>query len=300
MLTPFFAVGCSPATSTTSPPAPADPASRAERTQISGSSAATSPPETVGEEPSAPSPPPAPAPVEPPPREGAPGSTRGTVSCGTTRCTAPGQACFYEEPAWVCRDVEPVDAETAVHLHEDLGLRCDDGLDCPNGETCCTLFGSFERVCVRRAQVGSLCIAEMCMQDGARCPAGRTCSAPAPEYEGVCEAPEGPATCAGRKRCPKDKPICIVTATGLACAARGSPEHDAAPASSRYRCTHQRDCAAGDACQYVFGEIEHDFATYCGPYSRAFMGSVVCEAPSEGCEKGDGLVGQLLPWMGVQ
>jgi hypothetical protein len=257
-----------------------------------------------------------PAPAAPrPAREGAPGSTRGTVSCGTTRCTAPGQACFADEEAnaWLCRDADPVDPEAAMHYTGgDPGTRCDDGFDCPDGQTCCVVWGYGVQACVKRSDVSSYCSREVCVQGGARCPPGRTCNATSP-YEGACEPPEGPATCAMSRRCPKDAPICILTDHGARCVADGSPEHDAVPAHRRYHCTHQRDCHAGEVCQYVFGEIEHETATYCGPYRPQYRGSVVCDPskppPCGGdpecealnkCNKPRGDMAKHLPWLGVQ
>lgn len=246
-----------------------------------------------------------------PARLGAPGSTRGTVACGDARCPAPGQACFLDDAnTWVCRPVEPIDARDAMDTFEDLGLRCDDGFDCPDGETCCTTFGAFRRVCVKRAEVGALCLAEVCLEGGAKCPPGRVCSAQDGQ-EGSCEAPDGPATCAGKRPCPAGRPICVVADEGPRCVAEGTPEHDAVPGSRRYRCTRQSDCHLGDTCQYVFGEIDHAFRTYCGSYARGFMGSAVCDPTvPPPCAPGDADCADLnrchapepgaaLPWLGV-
>lgn len=246
-------------------------------------------------------PPPANAAPQQPKRTGAPGSTKGTISCGDTRCTAPGEACFWEwePPRWFCNPVSPMPADIAMQTL-GIGVRCDDGFDCPSGETCCTTFGSFQATCVKRSDVPSICLSENCMKDGARCPPGRTCTDTTGDG-GECKAPEGPATCAGKVPCPADKPICALTDAGATCVAEGSPEHTAVPGNRRYHCTRQQDCHLGDVCQYVFGEIQHPMATYCGPHSVAFMGSRVCEASSPDCHPPPkGPLKASLPWLGVR
>lgn len=233
-----------------------------------------------------------------PPRDGAPGSTRGTISCGSARCKAPAQACVFTEAGeWTCVDATSV---------TETGMRCDDGLDCPRGETCCVRWDQYSpsSACVARADVSQSCRAELCEPDGAKCPAGTTCEA-APAHGGTCEAPKGPATCTGGKRCAKDKPICALTKGGPACVAVGTPEHAAVPGESRFTCTKQSDCHGDEACSYVFGEIEHDVGTFCSRYSPAYMGSLVCD-PSDKtmCGPGKGCVCEPggrpeLPWLGV-
>jgi hypothetical protein len=61
----------------------------------------------------------------------------------------------------------------ARQSYDDIGLHCDDGLDCPLGQTCCRAFGYRKRVCVARADVLPSCAAEICFKDSARCPPGR-------------------------------------------------------------------------------------------------------------------------------
>lgn len=213
-----------------------------------------------------------------PPREGAPGSTKGTIACGKARCRPPGQVCELDEESFDWRCIRPEDAGT----EDGPGryLACDDGTDCPAGETCCVLFerNSLDySACVKRADVDRACAAELCLRDGARCPAGRACE-PLPRSSTLaCLAPVGPATCAGDKPCPKDKPICVGGPQGLSCVSRGTPEFLAAKPERRWECTRQSDCHAGDVCGYVWGETEHEIETYCGKYSPGYSGSMLCD-----------------------
>ena len=157
----------------------------------------------------------------------------------------------------------------------------------------------------------SVCIAEICSAEGALCPPGRRCSAQGDE-EGRCEAPQGPATCSSKRRCPSDKPICVIAGATLKCVAEGSPAYEAIPGTDRLRCTRQSDCHYGDTCQAVFGEIEHETATYCGPYHPMYMGSRLCDPADQArCAPQDHNCRErhackppssdsLLPWMGVR
>jgi hypothetical protein len=167
---------------------------------------------------------------------------------------------------------------------EPVGIACDDGTDCPAGETCCDRWedaGEERQLCVKRADVNHLCRAEICVEGGARCPPGTTCVARASFYgDGACEAPKGPATCAGKKRCPAARPICASTDKGLACVAEGSPEYAAIPGDRRFQCTLQRDCNAGEQCSFSFGEVDHQVRTFCSKYSMPYMGSLACEPGS--------------------
>lgn len=212
---------------------------------------------------------------------------------------------------WRCRKASKLDVAVALESSEDLGIRCDDGLDCPDGETCCTLFGYGQRTCVARGDVLSVCQAEICMEGGARCPSGRTCTAKG-NTEGRCVAGEPQATCTGKRRCSKDKPVCAIIQGAATCVAKGSAEYESVRGSARYQCTRQEDCNAGDTCYYSYGDVEHEASTFCGSYSRAHMGSLVCDttAPSR-CKKGDKECEELnqcradeslkstLPWLGA-
>jgi hypothetical protein len=208
---------------------------------------------------------------------GAPGSTRGTIACGKTRCKAPGEMCFWDEDAftWTCKP-----APRLAPDEPSPGMMCDDGTDCPQGQTCCeewATMGSRSSTCVPRAQVNARCSDELCLEDGARCPPGRTCKVRPGEEEGVCEAEKGPATCAGKKRCPASAPICVDGPHGLACVAKGTPEFDAAPSNRRWECTRQSDCNAGDTCSYSYGDNPAEMDTWCGRWAAPYRGTLVCE-----------------------
>jgi hypothetical protein len=220
-----------------------------------------------------------------PPRSGAPGSTKGTVACGEVRCKAPGEKCGWDEGkrAWACESMKSSPEESADP--ERPLYACDDGTDCPAGETCCVEWGNRSfgaHTCVARRNVLSQCMVEVCLPDGARCPKGRTCVVASTMFsgdtavEGTCNAPKGTATCAEKKKCPADQPICVSTDKGLQCVAEGSAAYKSAPAHKRFECTLQSDCNAGQSCQHSFGEAP-DVDTFCGDYNPAFMGTLACE-----------------------
>jgi len=227
-----------------------------------------------------PAPPPAAeggAPRERPKRTGTAGSTRGTVACGEARCKPPGETCLWDEAsfAWGCAPVPDV----ATRDYAPPGYACNDERDCPQGETCCEVWvalGTAHSTCVPRAEVNTRCSAEICTEGGARCPAGRSCTPRPDEQPAFCEAPKGPATCADKKRCPASAPICVSVGGRLTCAAVGTPEYRAAPVESRWECTLQSDCNAGDQCSYSYGDVA-EVATFCAMYSQAYRGTFVCE-----------------------
>ncbi len=212
------------------------------------------------------------------PREAAPGSTRGTIACGATRCQAPSESCVFEPTGnrWKCA---PSSYDPKVADSVAVGYVCDDGLDCPTGYTCCARWntGNGElTACVARDDVFAQCREEVCTRDGAQCPAGSTCVESTPGA-GTCQPPKGPATCAHRKRCPTDKPICALGSAGPICVASGSPEWRAIAGSNRFECTLQTDCQGGDTCSYGFGEAELELASYCSKYNMGYMGTLVCD-----------------------
>jgi hypothetical protein len=220
-----------------------------------------------------------------PPRSGAPGSTKGTVACGKVRCKAPGESCGWDEGkrAWAC---EPTKRDPAAAADFERALyACDDGTDCPAGETCCVEWENrtfASHTCVARRNVQSQCMVEVCLPDGARCPNGRTCVVTSATFgndtavEGTCNAPKGTATCAEKKKCPADQPICVLADKGLQCVAEGSATYKSASAHKRFECTRQGDCNAGESCQYSFGEAP-EVRSFCWNYNPAFMGTLVCE-----------------------
>jgi hypothetical protein len=263
--------GCPPSAPPVESAKPAAPSGAAP----TGSAAVTTAP--VNSASAAPSAGPAPE-RERPPRTGIAGSTRGTIACGSARCTPPGEVCTWDEPsfAWVCRAAAQVTPDYGVARYA-----CDDGFDCPDGETCCQPFDYPSRgttTCVRRAEVSSTCSAEICMQGGAKCPGRSTCTAQSPAEEGACAFEKGPATCEGKKLCPGDKPICIMNKSKkLECTTMGSDAFNAVPSTHRWQCTRNEDCHGGESCSYAFGEVDHDLETYCANYSPPFAGTQVCD-----------------------
>jgi hypothetical protein len=249
-----------------------------------------------------------------PPRTGIAGSTKGTIACGSKRCSAPAEGCVWVEAAfdWSC-----LAPDAPLPEGPDVGtafLACDDGTDCPQGQTCCNPWGehfSGTTKCVARADVDATCASELCMHrsaGGAHCPSGRTCEGASATDAGVCEAPVGPATCGGRRACPASAPICVDGPKGLQCVAKSSPEWKAVRGDHRYECTLQSDCHAGDTCAYQFGEIEHEQRTYCGKWHPAYQGSLVCEVGKLDPCRGDAECRTKMtchpskqgpPWMGV-
>lgn len=207
-----------------------------------------------------------------PRRAGAPGSTRGTVACGATRCTSP-DACAWDDAtsAWRCGPARP----------GDFVFACDDGTDCPQGETCCRVFESSATdhgTCVARAEVDRRCSDEICLQGGAKCPAGRACTSQSPDDAGSCEAPKGPATCTGKKPCPAERPICTMQDAGLACVEAGSPAYRGVSPERRWQCTRPEDCSGGDTCFLAFGERANELGTVCGRWSASQSGARICDA----------------------
>jgi hypothetical protein len=184
-----------------------------------------------------------PALEELPPRTGATGSTRGTIACGAGRCFAPSEACTWvvQAGAWGCVPAGELQ-NTLVHY------LCDDGSDCQEGATCCRTFDrSYEHVLCVASEAE--CGARVCAAgDGAACPAGQIC------VNGEC-APEKPppATCDGKKPCPKEKPICFWEDTEGECVSEERAKEIATAREgeggiSLRRCTRPADCAPGFSC----------------------------------------------------
>lgn len=223
------------------------------------------------------------------PRTGAPGSTNKTVSCGHTRCDAPKQACDWDAAAgqWTC--VSPTlpqgDHPSEFSEHPFL-VRCDDATDCPAGQRCCRHVDNYSMFAARCAPTSEVeaCVAEICYE-GAACPAGTTCVRGAdngnnfvdPEgHQGTCEPPKGPATCAGKIRCPAERPVCVLTKKGPTCAARESETVLRARPDDRLSCTLQNDCKGEEVCVYGFGETQ-TLGTYCARWILGLSGTVVCD-----------------------
>lgn len=227
------------------------------------------------------------------PRVSAPGDTRGTIACGAASCVAGKEVCTTDAAgAWAC----------VAEKTFGEGLACDDGLDCPRGETCCSRFiESFgSSTCVARAQVEKECRSELCVEGGAQCPRGTACVEISKGQGGTCEPPKGPATCGGEKRCPTSAPICALTNAGAICVAPGSREYASTPGELRYECTRQSDCNGGDACSIAFGEAAPSVAAFCAKYGP-HLANRVCDPRKKGktpCSA-EGHPKEL-PWFGTE
>src|SRR6185503_1683242 len=123
-------------------------------------------------------------------------STRGVIACGGSSCTPGKQACARMSE-WQC---VPADAVPDADVYF-----CDDGTDCPAGETCCQNWASAvaSYSCSKRRGADTQCRREVCAEGGARCPKGQTCR------EGTCASPTRAATCGDAGRCPPTRPLCL-------------------------------------------------------------------------------------------
>jgi hypothetical protein len=70
--------------------------------------------------------------------------------------------CGWDEDAfaWSCKPAPRLALD-----EPSPGLLCDDGTDCPQGETCCEewMTGNQRSICVPRAQVNGRCSSELCV-----------------------------------------------------------------------------------------------------------------------------------------
>lgn len=259
-----------------SPLASAEPPARSEAsTATSMAPLGSALPATSAQATSDVPPPPPPAPTELPPREGAPGSTRGTIACGTARCDASTQVCVpnFQANVWAC---------VAKDAPRDSYLACDDGTDCPQGQTCCQGFASAntEVKCSTRSGPEADCASELCSPGGARCPAGQRCEG------GYCRV-EAAASCVVGKRnvrCGKDAPFCLWGAEPR-CAARdeASALADALGSSDTtvrgvLSCTKKSDCGSMECCT---GGALGPAMTYCANACDAANTMRVCDTNSD-------------------
>ena len=271
------------------------------------------------------------------PRTGAPGSTNKTISCGHTRCDASKHACNWDTAAgqWACVSPPlPQEDESELSSHPYL-VRCDDASDCPAGQRCCRHadnYSVFAAQCAPTDDV-DVCASEIC-DEGAACPAGTTCVLGArgsvddsvdPEgHQGTCEPPKGPATCAGKSRCPADRPVCVLSKKGPTCVAPESETSLRARPRDLLGCTLQSDCKGEQVCSYGLGETL-TLGTYCARWIPGLGGTVVCdpggprerkgtaaekarfcsrkncpECDNERCRQSIACSpGKLLPWLGT-
>jgi len=260
----FVAYAC------TSPPPPSDPVGERQpdrsqptdrRTAVSSaepSASASASAETVTT-----------APPDLGPRGGAPGSTRGTIACGESRCIAGKEACIANLVAgkWICvPSSDPL---------QDGGYRCDDGLDCPLGETCCESFASSSTwaVCTNRNRD---CAIELCEPGGARCPAGQTCR------NGYCHV-AARASC-GNRVCGADKPLCLWGKNATCGNDDDRSRIDAAHADGGatdvtgvYVCTKRADCGTQMCCTGALGPDR----TFCSNQCDLANNQIVCDRDTD-------------------
>lgn len=193
-------------------------------------------------------------------RTGAPGDTKGTISCGRVRCKAESEACVRENGLWACA------ALTAAPTANDQ-FQCDDGSDCTTpGWTCCTNDRHYASCSVMRAVDSDPCNFEVCSTDpgASSCPKGQSC------VDGICRPPPSRATCAAKKSCPPEAPNCAWTDGAGHCVADAGLE-----------CTRPSDCGPGFTCctQKTFGDD-----AIAGTHCQAGCGTdleVVCEKTAE-------------------
>ena len=129
---------------------------------------------------------------------------------------------------------------------------CDDGTDCPRGQTCCSLPSSTQEAftCVARAQVGDRCWEEVCEEGGAACPKGLTCRQRGCSREVLAEC--GPE----RRRCPAERPLCAYSAQESKCVTVEEAETIGATFNDVpldvplgvYSCSKGSDCGPGRKC----------------------------------------------------
>jgi hypothetical protein len=165
-------------------------------------------------------------------------NTRGAIACGTSDCVAGRDVCVDGPQEWLC--VSRDQARQASTLYA-----CDDGTDCPQGETCCLSFASAlaSYACSKRRGPGSDCRVEICAEGGARCPKGQVCQ------DGVCASPDRAATCGAAGRCTKDRPFCRWSEKSVRCTtyAEFSKEESEEP-RALLTCTRPSDCGAESRC----------------------------------------------------
>lgn len=212
-------------------------------------------------------PPSAPPPMGP--RRGSEGSTRGTISCGTSRCVAGKEACIANALAgqWICvPSSDPL---------MDGGYRCDDGTDCPDGETCCESFASAATFvgCTKRTED---CAVELCEPGGARCPPGQVCR------DGHCGVPTR-ASC-GKQVCSGDKPFCIwgkEAKCGDSTAASAADESlmsgEQPSVTGVFICTRRADCGTLQCCSSALGPQR----TFCANQCDSANSHVICDKDSD-------------------
>lgn len=179
------------------------------------------------------------------------GSTRGVIACGDRFCTAQQQICVSgasptDAPFACLQGGAPVDDSLASTY------ACDDGTDCPRGETCCRLPSSVAEAyaCVPRREVASRCGWEVCAEGGAACPQGLTC------IDGACSKNVLAECGQAGTRCPAERPLCSYSPEESKCVTVDEGETAQAQWSSSaddvhgglYSCARDSDCGGDRKC----------------------------------------------------
>jgi hypothetical protein len=204
--------------------------------------------------------------AEPQKREGAAGSTIGTIACGTTRCRSGSEVCTMSGSSWIC-----VPSASKANGY----YACDDASDCKAPLTCCVSFASAEEI-YDCAEASADCAALPCAEpDGTTCPKGLRCEG------GVCMA-DWRATCADSKQCPKDAPYCAWSSEP-ACirdsSALSSLGDEGSTVAGLYQCTKPSDCGGLHECctSMVYAEK----ATLCSHACDVANSALVCERDAD-------------------
>ncbi len=223
------------------------------------------------------------------PRTGAPGTTKGTISCGSLRCDATTHHCDWDgkKGHWACVSQNESPAFDSFDETRPNLARCDDASDCASAERCCRLDPTgLGRQCLPRSEV-DLCAREVCLEGGTPC-AGGTCDRSPSDtewsdengIEGVCRAPAGRATCANKVRCTLAQPVCAQIWKQEAPPRCVSSKADMMVMGSvlRFSCTRQGDCNGEDSC--MFGMRAQ--SAFCGRWQRDSGNALVCD-PAARC-----------------
>ncbi len=203
-----------------------------------------------------------------------PGSTRGTIACGASRCIAGKQAC----------NLQQVTECVASGATPDGGmLFCDDGSDCGPGLTCCQTGASAAlfQVCTPRKGPNSDCALEVCEPDGAACPKGQYC-------EGRGCVSERHVTCAkARSVCAKNQ-YCEWQSGQARCVDDPRNPSSDEPGYAAWACTRPSDCSVGQQCCTSSGSGWHH--TYCAVNCDLTNTTTVCSTVGD-CQRS----WQLIP-----
>jgi hypothetical protein len=181
--------------------------------------------------------------IEPaPPRAGASGSTRNTVSCGEKRCKVGHEVCTNSGSTnadlWACLP------ESSTALGESV-YACDDPSDCHAPSTCCLRWASNENFACGKPDVN--CKSLPCsVAEGTACPKGQHCQ------DGFCGV-DARATCGSPEPCPAEAPYCAWSGTpecvskAAALAAEGDLT-SGGRVTGLYQCTKPSDCGTQACC----------------------------------------------------